>query len=939
MHGRSRRFWVGATLLGGLGGLAAGLWPALGQPVSQQYQNDSFSGPDVAWVRGEAGGRFVERQHRLDDLYRRSDPTSETIQYELPADQTVDYSYVTLPAPVGEDFTAGLFARADRSAVQLFARVVLPAVTDPQRPGQPLTTLVPGDVYELRGSWQRLEMTRFTKALAAQQALLRAQFQRDVPLDGAYVDRLVLRLGGGDGVCKVWIDDLKVGPVRDGRAPVAPRAPGVAPQLPDAPPPAATAGRPTVELRGSNLWVGGKRFFPRGIRYTGMPMPVLRDAGVNTVFFDRDAPPGVLEEAANQRLWLVPRLNLGTDRLTSAALGPDDDAEFVRLGGAVGRYPAGDAVLFWNLGEGLGANQIGRLARAAEVVRTADPQRPRTADVADTIHNYSRRLDALGTHRFPLYTGLGLNQYRDLLVQRRNFADPGKFFWTWVQAHRPAWYRDLLRGPDGAEPETSADPAQVRLLTYLAIAAGCRGISYWVEDEADPKRDRELMLTLAILNQELAMLEPLLVSLEGAPTWVDTSPPSSVKAAVLRCNKAILVLPMWLDGGGQYVPGQYTQSRLKVRIPQVPESLSAWEVSPGDVRQLPVDREVGGVTFTLEEFDMTRAVVFTGDSASPAGLVVGWENLSKQLAKPAAQWTAQLAALELARAEKVEAELAQLAPRLPGMDQLIADGHARLERTRYLFEAQDYREAYREARRATRPVRHLMRLRWQQAASSLGPDGASASPYAISFETLPRHWQLHRLIQSGTFGRNVLDGGFEGAPTWSASPATADNVVMDARVIAEKAREGDQCLRLKVEVRKTVPGQQPPPPTAYLEHTALTVRSPEVRLPPGTWVRVSGWALTDYVGGSNDGVLITDAVGGEPLALRLLGPTNEPRKDATKLLKKGWQPFHFYRQVPGTGVFQVQLIQTALGTVYFDDIRVEPLEQAAAARPAATPRP
>jgi hypothetical protein len=907
-----------------------GLWPAQGQQVAQQFQNDNFSGPDVAWVRGEAGGGFVERQHRLDDAFRRSDPTSETIQYELPPDQTVDYSYGTMPAPVGEDFSARVFVRADQGPVQLFARVVVPAATDPQRPGRPLTLLVPGDQYHLRGTWQPLEMTRFVKALTNEQQLLRAQYRRDVPFDGAYVDRLVLRLGGGEGVCKVWIDDLKVGPVRDARAPTPLHTPGAAPTLPATPPRATLPARPPVELVEDRLAVGGKRFFPRGIRYTGIPPAVLRQVGINTVWFDRDAPPAALEEAASRGLWLVPTVGGGADRMTvagpSSGAPSDDDTEFVRLTGTVGRFPAGDAVLFWNLGDGVGAGQLNRVARAAAAVRSADPQRPRTADLDDAFQNYSRRLDALGVHRFPLYTGLELDRYGDWLVSRRNLAEPGKFFWTWVQTQRPAWYRNLLRDRDGAEPEANADPAQVRLLTYLAVASGCRGLSYWTEAAADAKRDRELLLTLALLNQELSMLEPLLSSLDISPVWVDTTPPSAIRVAVIRCDREVLVLPMWLGDGAQYVPGQSARSSVTVRIPQVPESLSAWEVSPGDVRQVPAERDTGGVTVTLSDFDLTRAVVFTADNGNPGGLVVGWQKLSGQFGKQAAQWTAELAALELARVERVEQELTGVAPSLAGTDQLLADARARLERTQRLFQNQDFREAYLEARRATRPLRHLMRLRWQQAARGLGPDGPSASPYAVSFETLPRHWQLCRLVQQGTFGRNVLDGRFEGAPTWAASPGTVDEVDPDARVIAEGPKEGGQCLRLRVTPKPPPPGQPAQKP-AWLEHTALVVRSPEVRLPPATWVRVSGWAnIPEALSGSVDGVMISDVAGGEPLALRLRGQTKVPVTDPSKPAAKGWQPFHFYRQVPDTGTFQVQLTMTALGTAYFDDIRVEPLE-------------
>ena len=41
------------------------------------------------------------------------------------------------------------------------------------------------------------------------------------------------------------------------------------------------------------------------------------------------------------------------------------------------------------------------------------------------------------------------------------------------------------------------------------------------------------------------MLEPLLLGVVDAPVWVDTSIPE-VKAAVIRCDRGVLVLPMWL---------------------------------------------------------------------------------------------------------------------------------------------------------------------------------------------------------------------------------------------------------------------------------------------------------------------------------------------------------------------------------------------------------
>ena len=55
-----------------------------------------------------------------------------------------------------------------------------------------------------------------------------------------------------------------------------------------------------------------------------------------------------------------------------------------------------------------------------------------------------------------------------------------------------------------------------------------------------------------------------------------------------------------------------------------------------------------------------------------------------------------------------------------------------------------------------------------------------------------------------------------------------------------------------------------------------------------------------------------DSIGGETLGLRLT--------DAT-----AWKQFEYYRRVPASGEVFVTLALTGLGTVQFDDIRIEPL--------------
>ncbi len=52
-----------------------------------------------------------------------------------------------------------------------------------------------------------------------------------------------------------------------------------------------------------------------------------------------------------------------------------------------------------------------------------------------------------------------------------------------------------------------------------------------------------------------------------------------------------------------------------------------------------------------------------------------------------------------------------------------------------------------------------------------------------------------------------------------------------------------------------------------------------------------------------------------------------------------WTKYTLYRRVPASGVVNVTMALTGLGTIYFDDVRIEPLtasEGAAAAKVAPT---
>jgi hypothetical protein len=253
----------------------------------------------------------------------------------------------------------------------------------------------------------------------------------------------------------------------------------------------------------------------------------------------------------------------------------------------------------------------------------------------------------------------------------------------------------------------------------------------------------------------------------------------------------------------------------------------------------------------------------------------------------------------------------------------------------------------------------------------------TASPFAVSYFSLPKHWELFREVQACQPAQSLLPGGtfepgggeipltgipVEQMPGWVARFGTLDRVDVAAGVVPSAKLEdltipkpkapplkmfgasrpialpgddykppapelGRGVLKLEVRLRGEVgkDGKPVSKTTHPLERTFLVVESPPVRVPPGSLVRISGWVkIPSEIRLTADGVLFYDDIGGEPLGVRLLST------DGGK-----WKQFHLYRRVPASGQVSLSVALTGVGVAYFDDLRVEPLVPNAATSGAA----
>lgn len=885
---------------------------ALAQAHTLTVFRDGFDGQQVKWRRGPATVPAREEAHALTQQFSHSAPTSEYLRVACDqAPQELNpyayYAMATPPAPISDDTAGTLWMRANRPGAQLLVRVVLPRERDPGNSNQPLTIVLPGEKYQLTGGrWQRLEVRRLPKALTDERQRLRAKLKKDIDTTDAYVDQMILNVYAGPGTLELWVDDLEISPVQSQEKQPAPA--NTVSRSKDATPTPPAGVKPLgpvpIEFQRDQLRVGGRAIIFRGIRHTDTPLKALKDAGLNTLFFTGPTPSAVAEEAVRFGFWLMP----------SAAPEGDGDA----IGREVQRFASNDAVLAWHLGDWRASEQLETVTRAAAAIRAADPQRPVSCDVRDGFWSYSRQVDLIGVHRWPLFTGLELTRYRDWLVQRRNLCRPNSFLWAWVQTHLPEWYLDVVQPPHtagGFSEPIGPHPEQIRVLTYLSLAAGMKGIAYYSDRAlSDVQQGRDRLLQIALVNQELSLIEPLLVTAGEAPVWLDTSLPQ-VKAALFRCERGVLVMPIWLGDGTQYVPEQGASSRLVMTIPQVPAGTQAWEVSPGEVRSLVVQRVVGGTQVTLPEFDHAAAVVFTADT-SPTGLIVRWQDQSRRMAPTAAQWSYDLANVTLSKVERVQAQLTQLGVALPESESLLRDAREKLTAARASYEGGDYRTAYRQAQRAQRPLRLLARSQWTSLVRGL--DAPTASPYGVSYYSLPQHVPFIRQVGSASPGQNQLtDGSFETGREqpagWNIVRNTLDEVNMGARITGDAA-DGQQALHMEVHPKQAPAGAAATPPPVALDRTFLGVESTPLRLTPGAIVRISCQVKIPLpLQASPDGLVLYDSAGGEALGIRITGAVPQ------------WKRFTYYRRVPENGELRVIFALTGIGVALIDDVKVEVL--------------
>ncbi len=628
------------------------------KPVQFGTLRESFESAQPGWQREYTDTTVKLIAQERSQRAAHDGRLSERFQFEAGPGSQFFVSYAVPNVPVSDDLDVGLYVRSDRAGVQIYGRVVLPSDIDPETKA-PSFVMVPGTIFDEPDRWQRLELAHMIPAIEQRARVLRVLSRRPVRLDGAYLERVVVNLLGGPGSSDVFLDQLEITPVpktvlaewaktKEARKP----ATGIGAATNDKK--ASGVARASVRLDRNLLERKGDDgrwhpWLPTAIDAPGARPVELRLAGFDVLFDRMKSDPDQIRAALDKGAYLM-------TGLSSAAAGGDRQ----RLVDEIASYPLRKEVAFWHVGDRLGRvrairgreDELARVRETLAVVRGLDDNESHLTigDVDGEVPLFARAptgLDLIGIA--PRLWGSGQDPWESYayLAQRKSLtvrSNLGALFWAWIPATIPPEVMRNIWGDDtppswGTPP---VQPTQLRIMTYMALASGYRGLGF--KGDADLTRSggagRALWIEMSFLNLEIDLVEQILAQNEAkirdysvydpAPPLVPSNAtqlgqrrPAPVKelsprwglvasAVPLLDRKGSLLLVADYTGATQYQPPQLSINEITI-TPALPEGAQAFEISPGDVKVLNVERTPGGRQITVKEFDTTSMILCTGD--------------------------------------------------------------------------------------------------------------------------------------------------------------------------------------------------------------------------------------------------------------------------------------------------------------------------------------
>ena len=871
----------------------------LASPAFAQFHED-FEKLGSTWRQSETDCVIQNSKWSSQRVNEQSENNRfEQIKFTAGHGTHIFVTHDVTPALVIAELKPSVRVRSESRGAKIYVRIVLPETPAPDGSG-PMTTLVSGGAYKSNGKWQRLtfggdgKKSDLAASLREKIWLLRREYGQHVSATGAYIDKVVLNLYSGAGETSIDIDDLKVDgivaakPVLTKQANIVrdDKVRGVAAQEIQ-----ADKKRSLVVRDGTVLLVKKQPFFASIIQHNGEPFDYLQALGFNVIELKRTATYEQLESANKLDLWLVcpPPSNVGLSKIPFHF----------------------DRVMAWKLGENLTSRDLPVLEQRIQEIRESDQRvgRPIIGHAISGWTEITNITDILVAGLQPLGTSSLASQYSEWIQVRSDKTGNRRPIWADVQTElSPALMRQI-KALVPQKPPTPIEPQQIKFLAYEAIAGGARGIRFTSSnrlDGVDPVT-RLRALTLEWINAELAQLEPWIAG--GAMMGKLSLPADSdVEVTAINTSRSRLLLIQRPTHHEQYLAGDQPLTQVKFSDLDSAFSDKAYLIGQSGLESLANVRGTNGTQLVIDNCPYTAAVVLTQDPLVVNFLTASYERIAQQsILTMQFELTKQWLAIE----QLVDSQMKRIGRQTPAAAAELERASIALANATQMLNQQNKVAAELYLNQANQDLAQSRREVISEPLASFQSKSSAALTSHCSL--VPLHWALADALASGKWNPNGLPGGdFENlqhmlSNGWQNRRIDSDTVATKVELIESAAVDGKYGLKMSA-VSKS--GR----PVELVEAPPLTIQTPSVKVKGGEFVRIHGWVnVPNAFVGSQDGLRITDTLGGPAMAERVP-------------ITNGWQEFTLYRGVEKTGQLSVSFELTGVGVANIDEVTIRTIQ-------------
>jgi len=372
---------------------------------------------------------------------------------------------------------------------------------------------------------------------------------------------------------------------------------------------------------------------------------------------------------------------------------------------------------------------------------------------AERWTDWQRLMDYPTTYDYPLNKEnkhfranlcVGLEDIQKLAENVNSVYGEETYFHLWAQSHLQTHVRRKLHL--GAADEFLTSPEQTRLLTFMMVSAGTRGILYF---HAGAFRDVRLGVgrrnELALVWDELGAFEDLLAAGKRGAA-LSTSRADVEAMSFSKGGETLLLL---IKHGEQYhryvADGVVEDLEVKVRVGAA-AGLKAWSVAGPEVREVEARAEEDDVlALRVDRFDLTDVVLIAPKPDRAAATT----DLRRERAPRVAERACNVARDKMTKTEVVAKMIASAGGAIPDQaTALLAEAERQLAEAESRLAGDDPVGSHRSSRAVLVTCRRIRETLIAEAKSSWAKQDSPPAPelFLNMYFTLP---SFHSVMSGG----------------------------------------------------------------------------------------------------------------------------------------------------------------------------------------------